>query len=108
MAEFRNPGTAGPRSSGSITDDVVAKAGRAISGIAQIREAFQARASAAMTEEERRQLSQRADQAAAAVVSEQGLTIEQYSQALAAADEDPEVEERLMAAAQEAHGGRNA
>ena len=103
MAEFRNSGTAGLRSSGSITGDVVTKAGRALSRIAQIRETFQARVSAATTEEARQQLSQRADRAAAAVVSEQGLSIEQYSQVLAAADEDPEVEERLMAAAQDAH-----
>jgi hypothetical protein len=102
MPEFRNSGTAGPALRNSFTDDVVAKAGRAIGQMAQIREAFQARVSTATTEEERQQLSQRADQVAAAAVSKQGLSVEQYSPALAAADADPELGRGLEAAAQEA------
>jgi hypothetical protein len=101
MPEFRNPGTTETGAATIVSDELVAKAGRAIGKIAQIREAFQERAEAAKTEQERQQLSQHADQAAAAAVSEQGLSVEQYNQVLAVADADTDVEERLLAAAQE-------
>jgi hypothetical protein len=99
MPEFRNSGPA--EGGNGVSDELVAKAGRAIGKIAQIREAFRERADAARTEDEWQQLSERADQAAAAVVSEEGLSVEQYSRVLAAADEDADLEERLLAAAQE-------
>jgi hypothetical protein len=102
MVEFRNSGSAHATLSSDVTDDLLAKTGRALSGLAQVRETFRVRASAATTEEERQQLSHRADQAATAAVSEQGLSVDQYSRVLAAADENPEIEERLVAAAQEA------
>ena len=95
MPEFRNPGTT-EIASEMVSDELVARAGRAI---AEIREVFRERSETATSEDERQQLSHRADQAAAAAVQEHGLSIEQYDQVLAAADENTDVEEKLMAAA---------
>jgi Domain of unknown function (DUF4168) len=99
MPEFRNSGTYG--SAAVVSGEVIAKAGRAVGKICQIRDLFQERVEAARTEEERRQFTERADRAAAAVVREQGLSIEQYNQVLAVAEADTDVGERLLAAAQE-------
>jgi hypothetical protein len=61
MPEFRNPGTT-EIASGMVSDELVARAGRAIGEIAEIREVFRERAETATSEDERQQLSHRADQ----------------------------------------------
>jgi hypothetical protein len=101
MPEFRNNGSQGSSGS-SVPDELVAKAGRAIGKVVQIREVLHQRLGSAGTDDERQQLSSHADQAATAAISEEGLSVDQYAQILAAADEDTELEERLLAAAQEA------
>jgi ABC-type branched-subunit amino acid transport system substrate-binding protein len=100
MAEFKNTGRGGSTPGASPSDEMVTKVGKAVGQIAEIREECQERLTRAATDDEKQALAQRAEQAAVKAIREQGLSVDQYNQVVAAADNDPDLEERLLAAAE--------
>jgi hypothetical protein len=101
MAEFRNTGDDGTNP--AITDETVAKVGRAVGQIALIREAYREGLSELDSEDDKQELAERAEAAAVHAISEQGLTVTEYNRVVASADDDPDLEERLVAAAAQAN-----
>jgi hypothetical protein len=98
MAEFRNAGNGGTPP--SFSDETVSKVGRAVGQIALIRDAYREGLNELDSEDEKRELAQRAEVAAVRAISEQGLSITEYNHVVTTADEDPSLQERLLAAAQ--------
>jgi hypothetical protein len=98
MVEFRNTGANGTNP--AITDETVSKVGRAVGQIALIREAYREGLTELDSEDDKEELAERAEAAAVHAISEQGLTITEYNRVVASADDDPDLEERLLAAAQ--------
>jgi hypothetical protein len=97
MAEFRNKGDNGTNP--IISDETVVKVGRAVGQIALIREAYREGLAELDGDGEKRELAERAEAAAVRAISDQGLSIVEYNRVVATADDDPELEERLLAAA---------
>jgi hypothetical protein len=98
MAEFRNTGDGGTVP--NFSDETVTKVGRAVGQIALIREAYREGLADLDSDGEKQELAQRAEQAAVQAISEQGLSVTEYNRVVATADDDPDLEERLLAAAQ--------
>jgi hypothetical protein len=84
---------------GDLDDATVSKVGKALRRVAEIREAYSQRLASAATEDERLAAAERAEDAALEALGGQGLSVERYDQVLAAAEDDPELERRLLAAA---------
>ena len=98
MAEFRNRGDGA--NNPHLADETVSKVGRAVGRIAMIRDAYQDGVKNVKSDGEKEELAQRAEVAAVAVLNEQGVSIAEYNHVMAAADEDPALQQRLLAAAQ--------
>jgi hypothetical protein len=98
MAEFRNTSDGGANP--TITDETISKVGRAVGQIALIREAYREGLTELDSEDDKQELAERAEAAAVHAISEQGLTISEYNRVVASADDDPDLEDRLVAAAQ--------
>lgn len=98
MAEFRNSGNGG--SVPEISDETVSRVGRAVGQIVLIREAYREGLAELDSDGEKQELAERAEAAAVKAISEQGLSIVEYNHVVASADNDPDLENRLLAAAQ--------
>lgn len=98
MAEFRNTGDGG--TTPNFSDETVSRVGRAVGQIALIREAYQEGLNKLDSDDEKQELAERAEAAAVKAISEQGLSIPEYNHVVATADDDPALEQRLLAAAQ--------
>jgi hypothetical protein len=99
MPEFRNAGNGGTVP--EISDETVSKVGRAVGQIALIREAYREGLLELNSDEEKQELADRAEAAAAKAIGEQGLSVTEYNQVIASADGNPDLENRLLAAAQD-------
>jgi hypothetical protein len=97
MAEFRNKDDGGTNP--VISDETVTKVGRAVGQIALIREAYREGLSELDGDGDKQELAERAEAAAVRAISDQGLSIVEYNRVVASADDDPELEQRLLAAA---------
>jgi hypothetical protein len=102
MPEFKNKGNSGMPSGENISDEVVSKVGKAVGRIVGIKQAYKDDLAAAETSDEQQELSQRVEQEAIEAISRQGLSLEQYNEVITAADDDPDLEKRLLTAAREA------
>jgi len=98
MAKFRNAVDDG--TAPGFSDETVSKVGRAAGQIALIREAYRDGLNEVDNEGEKQELGQRAEAAAVEALTQQGLSITEYNHVVAAADEDPALKQRLLAAAQ--------
>jgi len=99
MPEFRNMDRGGMPPGDNISDEVVSKVGKAVGRIAGIRQAHKAELGAAQTDGERQEVAQRVELEAIDVINGQGLSVEQYNEVITAADDDPDLEQRLLTAA---------
>lgn len=102
MPEFKNVDSGGRPDVEAVSDEMVSKVGKAIGHIAEIKQAYRTDIARAETSDEKQELSQRAELEAIDAVSNEGLSVEQYNEVITAADNDPDLERRLLAAAQEA------
>ena len=75
-----------------VPDQVVFQVGKALVEIMKVRQHFFEDLATAETEEERQNLTVRA------IISDQGLTVDQYNQIVAATQADADLEERVMVA----------
>jgi hypothetical protein len=82
-----------------VPDLVVFQVGKALAGIMNVRQHFFEDMAIAETEEERQNLAGQIESAAVrAIISDQGLTVDQYNQIIAATQADADLEERVMVA----------
>ena len=82
-----------------VTDELVDKVGTAVGHIAAIQQSFGPRVAAAASDDEKVGLQKQATLAAAQAINEQGLTVEEYNAVVVAAQDDADLEQRLIAVA---------
>jgi GTP1/Obg family GTP-binding protein len=83
----------------SIPDATVGKVGAALQQVQQIKQTYSQRLGAANTPAQQEDISKQATGAAVTAVTRQGLTIDQYNQVIQAAQSDPALKQRVLAAA---------
>jgi hypothetical protein len=66
--------------------------------IVKLRQSLEENIATAQTEEERQTLTSQVETAAVQAIGEQGLTVAEYNEVIAAAQADPDLEERVLVA----------
>jgi hypothetical protein len=84
--------------SGDVPEQVVSQVGKAVAEILKVRQSLEETLAGAQTDEERQSLTDQVEGAAVRAISDQGLTVDQYNQVITAAQEDPDLEERVLLA----------
>jgi Domain of unknown function (DUF4168) len=84
--------------SSDVSDQTVSQVGKAAVEILKLRQSLEENMATAQTEEERETLTTSVEMAAVRAIDEQGLTVEEYNEVLAAARSDQELEERVLLA----------
>ncbi len=85
-----------------LPDDLVAKVGAAAGKVALIQDSYTAQAQAAPRPEARNALAMQARMEAEQAIDDAGLSIDDYNAVLSAAENDPDLESRLVDAARKA------
>lgn len=98
MAKSKTPRTNGAQRSGDVPDQVVSQVGKAVVEIMKLRQSFEEEMATAQTEEDAQNLANQVETAAVRVISDQGLTVDQYNQVISAAESDDNLEQRVLAA----------
>ena len=93
------PGQAAP-SALTFSDATVEKTGAAVRSVAGIRQRYAEQIQAAQAPEQRRGLEEQAANETLQAIDAEGLTVAEYNGVLRAAQNDPQLRERLIAAAQ--------
>jgi hypothetical protein len=89
----------GAVSGANIPDATVNKVGAALRQVTQIEQTYSQRLQSANTPAQKQDISKQANGAAVTAITEQGLTIDQYTQVIQAAQSDPALKQRVVAAA---------
>ena len=84
--------------SGDVPDQTVAQVGKAVAQILKLRQTLEEQMATTQTEEERQSLAAEVENAAVEAIGDNGLTVTQYNQVIAAAQADSELEERVLTA----------
>ena len=87
---------------GEISDTLVQKVGVALGQITQIKETYGERFASVDSDDEKQAVETEAQSVIAKVVSQQGLSVEQFNRVVTAAKADPDLERRVLAAARAA------
>ena len=82
-----------------VPEEMVAKVGAAVGQVAMIRQEYTQRVQSAGTDDERNQLADQAQQAAVKAISDQGISVTEYNEVVSAAENNPDLEDRLIMAA---------
>jgi hypothetical protein len=91
-----------PPTATAVPDHMVAKTGAALRDVTEIRQSYAPRVAAATSEGEKQGLQQQAMDAAVKAIGDRGLSLDQYNDVIRAAQGDPQLEQRLVAAAKTA------
>ena len=86
---------------GTISQDMVTRVGSAAGLVARIQQDYATQAQAEPSDDGREVLASKARSAAEQAVNEQGLSIQDYNTVLMAAENDRDLERRLLDAARE-------
>lgn len=81
-----------------VSDEVVSQVGKAVVQIVKLRQSLEENMATAHTDEERQTLTEQVETAAVHAIGEQGLTVAEYNDVIAAAQSDPDLEERVLVA----------
>jgi Domain of unknown function (DUF4168) len=81
-----------------FSDDMIIKVGRAVGQVVTIQHAYTQAVQAADSDEEKAGLSGEAEQSAVQAIRDQGLSVNEYNAVVSAADSDPDLQQRLLAA----------
>jgi hypothetical protein len=98
----RTPRDDGTVRSADVADSTVAQIGKAVSEILRLREPLEERMATARTEQERQNIADQIEDAAVRAISDQGLTVAECNEVIAAAESDPDLEERVLIACRSA------
>lgn len=85
-----------------VPDEMVSKVGAAVGQVAMIRQEYTQRVQSAGTDDERDRLADQAQQAAVKAISDQGISVTEYNEVVSAAENNPDLEDRLIMAARAA------
>jgi DNA-binding transcriptional regulator YbjK len=85
----------------AISEDMVTRVGSTAGRVARIQQDYAMQAEAETATEAREALATRARAAAEQAIDEQGLSVQDYNAVLSAAEQDEELEQRLLDAARE-------
>jgi parvulin-like peptidyl-prolyl isomerase len=83
---------------GNLSHATITKAGKALHEVMAINQSYKAKMSAATAPSTKNQILTAAKQKAMAAISAQGLTVSQYDQVLASAQNNPAVRQQLLSA----------
>jgi hypothetical protein len=89
----------GGASPADTSDTTVGKVGAALRDVVHIKQSYAERLQAAKSPTEQQDLSKQASGEAVASISQHGLTIDQYNHVIQAAQTDPALKQRVLAAA---------
>jgi len=81
-----------------VSDQTVLQVGKAVVQILKLRQTMETNMATAHSEEERQSIADEVETAAVGAIGDQGLTVQQYNQVIAAAQTDSELEERVLVA----------
>ncbi len=81
-----------------FSDDMITKVGRAVGQVVTIQHAYTQAVHAAGSDEEKAGLSGEAERSAVQAIRDQGLSVSEYNAVVSAADTDPDLQQRLLAA----------
>lgn len=82
----------------SVSDSTVGKAGAALHDVAKLQQKYQGAMSTA-TPEQRQGLSEKANAEAVQAIQSHGLSVQEYSRVIRTAQNDPQLKQRLLQAA---------
>jgi hypothetical protein len=85
---------------GKLSDTTVQKVGTALRQMASIRQEYSERAQATPAPQQQKELTDQAQTEMVKVISDQGLSVQQYNQVIQMAQADPALKERLLQVAQ--------
>lgn len=88
----------GMRQSADVSDQRVSQVGKAVAQILKLRQSLEEDIATAQTDEERQNLAAEIESAAVRAIDDQGLSIAEYNEVIAAAQNDPDLEERVLIA----------
>jgi hypothetical protein len=81
-----------------IPDEVITKMGRALAEIAEVEQELSEEINTAETQEDCETIAEQADRAMVEAIEDQGLSVTEFRRIVRAADNDPELRNRLTAA----------
>lgn len=81
-----------------ISEDMITKVGRAVGQVVTIQHAYTQAVQSAGSDEEKAGLSGEAERTAVQAIRDQGLSVSEYNAVVSAADADPDLQQRLLAA----------
>jgi hypothetical protein len=85
---------------GEMSDAMVHKVGLVVRHMASVRQQYAQRVQSAESQQQRQTLIEQAQSDMLKVISDQGLSVDQYNQAIQRAKTDPQLKERILSAAQ--------
>jgi hypothetical protein len=85
---------------GQMSDTMVQKVGTALRHVAMIRQQYSQRAQSEKSPQQQQTLSNQAKNEMVKAIGDQGLSVQQYDQAIQLAQNDETLKQRLLAAAQ--------
>ena len=89
-----------PSQQGQMSDSMVQKVGAALRHVAMIRQQYSQRAQSVGSTQERQTLSDQAKTDMMKAIGDQGLSVQQYDEAIQMAQNDATLKQRLVSAAQ--------
>jgi uncharacterized protein (DUF2147 family) len=81
-----------------FSDDMITKVGRAVGQVVTIQHAYTQAVQAADSDEEKAGLSGEAERSAVQAIRDEGISVNEYNAVVSAADNDPDLQQRLLAA----------
>ena len=91
---------AGSQTQGQLSDAMVRKVGTALRHVVTIRQEYAQRQQSEKSPEQQQKLTDQAQKDMVKAIGEQGLSVDQYSQAMQMAQADPALRQRLVSVAQ--------
>ena len=85
---------------GQMSDAMVHKVGLVVRNMASVRQQYAQRVQSAGTQQQRQTLIDQAQSEMLKVITDQGLSVDQYNQAIHLAQADPQLKQRILSAAQ--------
>ena len=85
---------------GQMSDAMVHKVGLVVRNMASVRQQYAQRVQSAGTQQQRQTLIEQAQGEMLKVITDQGLSVDQYNQAIHMAQADPQLKQRILSAAQ--------
>lgn len=97
-----SPGTTSPSATqgNQMSDTMVRKVGTALRHVATIRQQYADKAQSVNSPQQRQDLTDQAEKDMLKAIKDQGLSIQQYDQAIQMAQADPSLRQRLVSVAQ--------